>query len=133
MKRWRVMAGISALALAGCGASAPDVLFPPSQSWGDVDVRIETRPEVPTVGFTEFLVLATERQPKRPVHDLIVSIRLADTAPWTQAIQDGAIGVYRRSLKVTDPAREKLAVRLERGERQTVLQFDLPRLAPGPM
>lgn len=96
----------------------------PPQMWGDVEVIVETRPEIATVGMNEFLVMVT-RKPRKPMFDLLVSIRMSESDPWRQSIQDGHVGVYRRSLQVTDPATQAVLVRLEHGEDKVELRFPL--------
>ena len=96
----------------------------PPQMWGDVEIIVETRPEVATVGMNEFLVMVT-RKPRKPMFDLLVSIRMSESDPWRQAIQDGHVGVYRRSLQVTDPTTQAVLVRLERGDDKVELRFPL--------
>ena len=113
--------------LGSCGG-APESATPnpstPPQMWGDVEVIVETRPEIATVGMNEFLVMVT-RKPRKPMFDMLVSIRMTESDPWRQAIQDGHVGVYRRSLQVTDPATQGVLVRLERGDNKVELRFPL--------
>lgn len=107
--------------LVSCSAQngAPAI---PSQTWKDIEVNVEIRPVVPAPGMNEFLVITT-RKPKRPVFDLVVSMRMDESDPWKQAIQDGHVGVYRRSLMVTDPATQVLFVHIKQKEEETVLRF----------
>ena len=113
--------------LGSCGG-APESATPnpntPPQMWGDVEVIVETRPEIATVGMNEFLVMVT-RKPRKPMFDMLVSIRMTESDPWRQAIQDGHVGVYRRSLQVTDPATQGVLVRLEHGDNKVELRFPL--------
>lgn len=109
--------------LMSCGVDnqAPSI---PSQTWKAIEVSVETRPVVVAPGMNEFLVITT-RKPKRPVFDLVVSMRMNESDPWKQAIQDGHVGVYRRSLMVTDPAAQTLFVHIKQKEEETVLRFPL--------
>lgn len=113
--------------LGSCGG-APESATPnpntPPQMWGDVEVIVETRPEIATVGMNEFLVMVT-RKPRKPMFDMLVSIRMTESDPWRQAIQDGHVGVYRRSLQVTDPATQGVLVRLEHDDDKVELRFPL--------
>ncbi|HHG90509.1 MAG TPA: hypothetical protein ENJ90_08535 [Devosia sp.] len=110
-----------AMLLSACGEPLPAL---PAQQWEDIIVQVETRPPQAVPGMNEFLVVAT-RKPRKPAHDLIVSMRINDEGRWHQAIQDGHVGVYRRAIRVSDPARDVLAVRLERDQRVGVLHFSL--------
>lgn len=111
--------------LISCG-DAPESAVPstPPQMWGDVEVIVETRPEIAKVGMNEFLIMVT-RKPRKPMFDMIVSIRTNEGEAWRQAIQDGHVGVYRRSLQLTDPANQAVLVRLERGDEKVELRFPL--------
>lgn len=111
--------------LVSCG-DTPESAVPstPPQMWGDVEVIVETRPEIAKVGMNEFLIMVT-RKPRKPMFDMIVSIRTSESEPWRQAIQDGHVGVYRRSLQLTDPANQAVLVRLERGDEKVELRFPL--------
>ncbi|MDX1250701.1 MAG: hypothetical protein IDH49_00315 [Gammaproteobacteria bacterium] len=110
------------LFLMSCGVDnqAPSM---PSQTWKKIEVSVETRAGRAR-GMNEFLVITT-RKPKRPVFDLVVSMRMSESDPWKQAIQDGHVGVYRRSLMVTDPATQTLFVHIKQKEEETVLRFPL--------
>ncbi len=115
--------------LMACGAPEESVTAgvrpgAPPQMWGDVEVIVETRPEIATVGMNEFLVMVT-RKPRKPMFDMLVSIRMSESDPWRQSIQDGHVGVYRRSLQVTDPTTQAVLVRLERGDDKVELRFPL--------
>ena len=120
---WLAVLGVM---LASCGGAPEESVTPgaPPQMWGDVEVIVETRPEIATVGMNEFLVMVT-RKPRKPMFDLLVSIRMNESDPWRQAIQDGHVGVYRRSLQVTDPATQAVLVRLEHGDDKVELRFPL--------
>jgi len=70
---------------------------------------------------------------RRPVHDLIVSLRTSDDQKWRQAIQDGRTGVYRRAVRVDDPRTQVLQVKLQRrnGE-EALLRFPIAAALEGP-
>lgn len=113
---------LAALLLFGCGQGGVEP-YPP-QVWEDITVQVETRPARIEEGMIEFLVIAT-RPPRRPAHNLLVYISIDDTGAWTQAIQDGHLGVYRRALPVTDAENNVLNVRILYDNRESVLQFPL--------
>lgn len=117
---------VSLVLLAACARE--DASPYPSQSWEDVVVGLETRPlRIDAAGMVEFLVIAT-RGPRRPAHNLLVTLRIDDEGNWHQAIQDGHLGVYRRALPVPDPERDVLSVRIQYDNREGILRFPL---APG--
>ena len=118
------LVGTAALLLLLSACSKDDIPRYPPQIWEDITVEVETRPTRITRGMIEFLVIAT-RPPRRPAHDLIVSIRINDKGKWHQAIQDGHVGVYRRAIFVNDPQRDVLVVKLQRDEREGILYFPL--------
>lgn len=117
-----IVLGLLGLALTACANQDAPVI--PPQMWGDVQINVEPRPEIPIVGMNEFLVTAT-RKPSRPAFDLIVSVRMSESDAWQQAIQDGHVGVYRRALLVTDPATQAVFVRVEQGDKKGELRFPL--------
>ncbi len=108
------------LLLGACGADRTRL---PVQEWQGVTVGVETRPAPVVMGMNEFLVSA--RGARGAAHDLLVSIRMGDDQPWTQAIQDGRTGVYRRALEVRGP-NPVLQVQVKRAGQETVLSFALP-------
>ncbi len=121
-------AGASLLACAllallpGCGGGEASSYRP--QQWSGLDVALESRPSPPRAGMNEFLVTVTD-QHGRPGFDLVVSLRANDTEPWTQAIEDGQMGVYRRAVKI-DPAKDRaLQVQLQGRNATGVLSFPL--------
>jgi len=96
------------LVLAAC---APGGGRLPAQQVGEMRVSVETRPWPPRAGMTEFLVYV-DRKKRGFINDLVVMIRTKES-DWQQAIPDGALGVYRRALKVGDPPKDDvLFVRL---------------------
>jgi hypothetical protein len=115
------------LGLAACN----DTIEPspiPMQHWKEMDIQIETHPNPPLEGMSEVVVIVTSRG--KPVHDLIISLRADDSAPWVQTIQDGYIGVYRRGVSVGFDENAVLQVLLQRGQEKKVLFFPL-KLAAG--
>ena len=61
-----------------------------------------------------------------------MSLRVDEKAEWTQAIQDGYTGVYRRAVRVNNPLTDILAVRVRKSkienegdENETILYFPL--------
>lgn len=115
---------IAAVAASSCsdggGARAPAIA---PQRWGDIEIKVETRPAPPQPGANEILVMATGPH-GRPVHDLMILVRAGDQAPWTQAIQDGYVGVYRRALHL-GPETTALEVQARSGDEQKVFSFPL--------
>ncbi len=121
--RKSIIAMLFLLPMAGCSEDhSADI---PPQKWQGMDVRVESRPSPPRTGMNEFLVLITDQR-GRPGYDLVVSLRTADLDPWTQAIQDGQVGVYRRAAKVAPGARSVLQVQIKRNDTEVdVLRFPL--------
>lgn len=118
----RVAAGLLLVIVAACGGEpASDV---PSQKWRGMDVRLESRPNPPHVGVNEFLVMVTDER-GHPAYNLVVSMRTSDKNSWTQAIEDGQIGVYRRGVKVESAAGVVLQVQIRRKDAEDVLYFPL--------
>ncbi|MFP5344046.1 MAG: hypothetical protein ACLGGU_00035 [Gammaproteobacteria bacterium] len=118
----RISALLCAMLLAACGADEARL---PVQEWQGVTIGVETRPAPVVVGMNEFLVSA--RGARGAVHDLLIFIRMGDDKSWTQAIQDGHTGVYRRALEVQG-AGLTLQVRVKRAGQETVLSFALPAM-----
>ncbi len=92
-------------------------------------MRIETHPNPPLAGMSEIVVIVTGPH-GRPTGNLIVSLRGGESQPWTQAIQDGFIGVYRRAVDIGESNSAAVQVRLQEGTEQKVLFFPL-KLAGG--
>jgi len=99
----------------------------PAQQWDNTTFEVETRPTRAVSGMNEFLVIAS-RNGKR-VSEIIVSIQIMGTGEWRQAIQDGHIGVFRRSLFVRNPKEHSLLVRVRHADQEnkeeTILEFPL--------
>lgn len=109
------------LFLAGC--ESENVPTSPAQKWNGYSVVIESRPPNVAVGMNEFLIIANHE--RSPAHDLVVSLRIGDEGRWTQAMQDGHVGVYRRAIMVGNPGTDVLSVHLRGGNEETVLRFPL--------
>jgi hypothetical protein len=108
--------------VAGCGGT-PEVGKLPDQHWKNLLVQVESRPPVPE-GRTEFLVTLTDER-NHPAWNCLVALRSSANDPWTQAIQDGRVAVYRRAL-VIDGQHPTLQLEIERGEERGYLEFSLP-------
>jgi len=109
--------------LLGCSNDIPIYRFTPQQ-WNDVVVTIEARPGSTAGAVCEFLVMASFAN-NTPAHSIRVSIRMNDQGPWKQAIQDGMVGVYRRSDRVNNLDVDVLNVQLKRNDEEGVLRFAL--------
>ncbi len=116
----RLLSSVLVLVLAACSGGLGGTL--PPQKWGDQVVQVEVRPSVPRQGMNEFLVVVSDER-RRPVSDLIVSLRADDAQKWRQAIQDGRTGVYRRAIRVDDPANQTLQVHLKRRSGEEVVLY----------
>ncbi|MDQ6976079.1 MAG: hypothetical protein Q9M22_05890 [Mariprofundaceae bacterium] len=96
---------------------------PPPQVWQDLTIRVESRPVIPSIGNNEFLIIAN-RQQRGFINDLLIHVH-SNHSSWKQAIPDGALGVFRRSVPIKDPAHDQLFVRLKRGDQEGELVFNL--------
>jgi len=123
--RFIIMACFASL-LAAC--SDENAWSPPAQTWQDMSIRVESRPVIPQAGSNEFLIIAS-RQQRGFFNDLLVHVRSNHT-DWKQAIPDGALGVFRRSVVIQDPAEDRLYVRLKRGDVESELVFQLTKPMP---
>ncbi len=119
----RVLGMIAVFSLMGCefGAGVPDTV---SQKWKNIDVRVETRPSPPQSGPLEFLVILTDDR-GRPAWSAMVEIRTSDTDDWKQCIQDGRVGVFRRSAVVNAGRRSVAQVQIHYQNDPTVLRFPI--------
>ena len=109
--------------LLGCSSDIPIYRFTPQQ-WSDIIITIEARPG-PTAGSVcEFLIMASFTN-NTPAHSIRVSIRMNDQGPWKQAIQDGMVGVYRRSDRVNNLDADVLTIQLKHKDQEGVLHFAL--------
>ena len=120
-----LLVGGLCLVLLACSSGEDERIRIPPQYWGDVQVRLETRPEPVRPGMNEFLVIATQKR-GLPAYDMVVSLRTSNGAVWRQAIEDGESGVYRRALAVR-PTDRVLEVQLRKAREttETVLRFPL--------
>lgn len=114
------IAAVLCTLLFACGAEQARL---PTQEWQDVVVGVETRPAPVVIGMNEFLISAT-RKTGGAEHDLLVFIRMHESEPWTQSIQDGHTGIYRRAIAV-GAVPQTLQVRTKRAGQETVLMFPL--------
>jgi len=122
--RTKILPLLLSLVLNGCGGGNAYLLGP--QMYNDVEVLVEIRPGAPTVGMNEFLVIATHEN-RFPASEYIVSIKLRGADDWHQAIQDGATGVYRRAIRVNNPASDELMVQLaDKDGTQPPAEFGFP-------
>jgi len=101
--------------------SSDDTFSLPPQHWRDIEIVVEPRPTPVRVGATEFLIRATAAD-GRAAHDLILSLRMNETYPWRQAIQDGQTGVYRRGL-IIKAGEKSVFVQIKRKDQVDVLTF----------
>jgi hypothetical protein len=99
--------------LSACADEQAVILGP--QQWQDLTFRVETRPSPLRVGMNEFIVIAS-REEYKPGVGLVVMLRVNENGKWRQAIQDGFTGVYRRAVKVDDPATQSLSVQVRRAK-----------------
>lgn len=119
------------LLLTGCvgGENSYEL---PTKTWKEkgINVTVQTRPPKAKAGMIEFMVLATKE--RKPENELVVSLRMEGAQKWHQAIQDGFLGVYRRVVKVNDPAKDVLAVKLrvKKSDDETVIYFPLALQQP---
>jgi hypothetical protein len=124
-KRLILMACFTTL-LAACADE--NAWSPPAQAWQDMTIRVESRPVIPQAGSNEFLIIAS-RQQRGFVNDLLVHVR-SNNSDWKQAIPDGALGVFRRSVVIQEPTQDRLHVRLKRGDVESELVFELTKASP---
>lgn len=126
----RCLVGFCLTGLVGLlGCSGEDVQHgdPPPQQWNGWEVQVEARPSPPRNGMNEFLVLMTGKH-DHPVASCLVDVRTAQFDEWSQAIQDGLVGVYRRAALLAPGERHTLQVRLRCGDDKsmnTVLYFPI--------
>lgn len=107
--------------LSAC--SATEVAQMPPQQWQGLDIELQTRPTQITAGMNEFLIIATSPR-GIPGSDMVVSLGRHPDGPWSQAIQDGHTGVYRRAYFIKS-GQQSIMLQLVRGEDKTVLVFEL--------
>ncbi|PIW51522.1 MAG: hypothetical protein COW18_00615 [Zetaproteobacteria bacterium CG12_big_fil_rev_8_21_14_0_65_54_13] len=120
----RFLFSLCALLLASCSADDSVWLAAP-QSWQDLTMRVETRPEQVRPGMNEFLIIAA-RQQRGFINNLLVEVRTDSSGSmWKQAMPDGALGVFRRALPVKDVQHGHLYVRLTRNGEHGELIFPL--------
>ncbi len=120
--------GVTAVALAagiflaGCSASDDASKVLGSRQWGTITVTVETSPSPPRPGTNEILVqVSGERH--QAVFDALVYVRTRVSHEWTQAIQDGHVGVYRRALNFGRGGDVGLEILLRRNGEEATLVF----------
>lgn len=111
---------MSTLFLLGCTPNNYSAI--PIQTWQGIEVLVETRPAPPTPGMNEVWVILTDTE-KRPIPDAIVNIRATSASEWKQGIQDGHTGVFRRAIRIADPAHQRIEIKLERKGVVGLLEF----------
>lgn len=114
--------------MSACGETA-DTYVVGTGRWGQFEVSVESRPSPPRPGNNEVVVIITGER-HRPVYDARVSLRAQPDAAWTQAIEDGHVGVYRRAVNFGRGDRAIIQVQLQRGTDQSVLEFPVQLLTP---
>jgi len=99
----------------------------PIQKWQGISFEVETRPPKAVAGMNEFVIIASRG--RRPVADVILSIKIMGPDEWKQAIQDGHVGVFRKSILVKNPRESSLLVRIRHSQPnnkdETILEFPL--------
>ncbi len=117
-------------ALLACSGTDTGTL--PVQHWKNVEFIVETRPSPLRIGANEFIVRALNRDGSS-AHKLVIYIRLSDSRPWQQAIQDGQLGIYRRGLILaTGEDVDSLSMRILRGDEEGIITFPLEVESPPP-
>jgi len=119
------------LLLVGC-VGGEDTMELPTKQWGDIHITVQTRPPKIKAGMIEFMVLAATKEGRKPENELVISLRMEGSQKWHQAIQDGFLGVYRRVVRVRDPAKDVLAVKLrvKKSDKEKILYFPLALQQP---
>jgi hypothetical protein len=108
------------LMLVSCGSG--QVLTLERRHWGDIEVAVEVHPAPLRAGPAEFVIMATDAG--TPARDLVVSIRANPHSPWQQAMQDGGLGVFRKSLSLAS-GQQTLYLQLRNRLEETVLEYPL--------
>jgi hypothetical protein len=111
----------AALGMGACGSEDASSRIG-SDRWGAYDVVVESRPAPPRAGNNEVVVVVTGER-HQPVYDAVVFVRTSGVSDWTQAIEDGHVGVYRRAVNFGHGGAITLEVQLKRGTEEAVLSF----------
>jgi len=110
--------------LASCSGERVSM---PSQQWNDIKIEVETRPPRAVRGMNEFVIIASRN--RRPASEIIVSIQIMGTGKWQQAMQDGHIGVFRKSLLLKNPKEQSLLVQIRHQKKEnkgeTILEYPM--------
>jgi hypothetical protein len=126
MRFLRKSAIVSIIMVLAVACSGNDAYLLAPQKYKDIEILVEIRPGAPTVGMNEFLVMATHKN-RIPASEYVVSIKIKGQDAWHQSIQDGATGVYRRAIRVNDPAKDVLSVQLiDKDGKQPAAELDFP-------
>jgi len=113
---------LALLLYSACGGDSAYVLK--AQRWKNINVFIEIRPNPPKSGMNELLVVAT-RSDGKPASDMIVSVSSNAHPKPVQTIQDGLSGVYRRAVRLEQPASDSIVVTLQSREKGSEGEIDL--------
>lgn len=120
---YRALCLIATVLLLLQACSGGDVPQIPAQHWQDVTIELQTRPLRMRPGMNEFLVIATDSR-GLPVHEMVVSLRMDEADPWSQTMQDGFSGVFRRAINV-EAGQDRVFVQLRRDKESVTLEFPL--------
>ncbi|MDH3325216.1 MAG: hypothetical protein OEM38_00700 [Gammaproteobacteria bacterium] len=96
-----------------CTNEIPTTQF---QEWGEYSFRLESRPPHVKPGMNEFLLIGNFKKKFR-AYDLIVSYRMGPAGKWSQAIQDGNTGVYRKAMRVKNVETDVLFVYVKQNKK----------------
>jgi hypothetical protein len=117
--------GISLLLVFLLFSCMGEVPSSPVKEWEGMEFRLETRPPYITRGMMEFLVIAN-RPGRKPASDLLIELRVGPTGRWVQAIEDGNVGVYRRAMRINDPATDVMYMHIQnKKNKEGLLEFPL--------
>lgn len=112
------------IVLTACGGERISM---PTQQWNNIKIAVETRPPRAVRGMNEFVIIASRN--RKPASELIISIQVMGTGKWQQVIQDGHIGVFRKSLFLKNPQEQSLLVQIRHRKKEnkgeTILEFPI--------
>ena len=109
---------LAVLFIASCTTEIPTTQF---QEWGEYSFRLESRPPQIKPGMNEFLLIGNFKKKFR-AYDLIVSFRIGPVGKWSQAIQDGHTGVYRKAMRVTSVEKDVLYVYVKQSKKNMMTE-----------
>lgn len=107
---------LASLLLWSCGSNESSYVVG-VQHLDDLTITVESRPAPPRAGHNEVVVGLTKGTGLQPIYDAQVHIRANSQQAWTQAIEDGHVGVYRRALDFGNPGTTQIEVQILRGNR----------------